>query len=111
MTTPLVPWLPQKSVFQKVRTARGAAWQRRLRAWRWLFSAVLVIGTTGCAGAYHDYPSGCVPYAYCPAPPLPYHDYHGCPTPIAKGYLADSRRSKASEDRPEESGDAGQRGS
>jgi len=111
MTTPLVLWLPQKRVFQEVHAARRPAWKRRLRAWRWLFSAVLVIGTTGCAQAYHDYPSGCVPYAYCPAPSLPYDRYHACPTPIAKCYLADARRSKASEGRPEESDDAGQRGS
>lgn len=39
----------------------------------------------GCAAAYHDYPCGCVPYAYCPPPPLPYVTYShcGCPTPIA----------------------------
>ena len=50
--------------------------------WPWL-AVVLLSATAGCAPAYHAYPCGCVPYGYCPEPPLPFINYCGCPTPQA----------------------------
>ncbi|MFV1965366.1 MAG: hypothetical protein ACC628_08080 [Pirellulaceae bacterium] len=47
----------------------------------------LLAATTGCAAAYHDYPDGCVPYAYCEPPPLPYDTYEACLTPVAASYF------------------------
>ena len=55
---------------------------------RRFLASILLIVSSGCAGAYRDYPKGCVPYGYCPQPPLPYVEYCGCPTPIAERYLA-----------------------
>lgn len=52
-----------------------------------VLALILLIVSSGCAGAYRDYPKGCVPYGYCPQPPLPYVEYFGCPTPIAERYL------------------------
>jgi len=38
----------------------------------------LMIATSGCAPAYHDY-SGCsIDCRYCPLPPLPYKHYKEC---------------------------------
>lgn len=58
-----------------------------LKSGLWLFGAVVLLAMCwGCAGAYHSYPSGCcIPYGYCPEPPLPYTTYEPChcPTPIA----------------------------
>ena len=49
---------------------------------------VVIAALSGCASAYHAFPDLCVPYAYCPQPPLPYTTYShcGCPTPIAAQY-------------------------
>lgn len=55
-------------------------------AFRRLLGLVLAIGLTGCASAYHAYPTGCcIPYSYCPPSPLPYtaYDQCHCPTPVA----------------------------
>jgi hypothetical protein len=49
----------------------------------WLLLAVVLPAAGGGAPAYHAYPCGCVPYGYCPEPPLPYTRYCGCPTPWA----------------------------
>ncbi|MFV2069728.1 MAG: hypothetical protein ACC645_22410 [Pirellulales bacterium] len=111
MTTPLVQWLPEKREFQDALAARRPDRKRPLRAWPWLLYAMLVIGTTGCAQAYRDYPCGDVPYAYCPAPPLPYDTYDACPTPVAKCYLASEQSDQTLDDLPIEADDAGQRGS
>lgn len=54
---------------------------------------VSLLGLSGCAGAYHAYPDGCVQYGYCPPRPLAYTAYHGCPTPIAARFAAVSRGS------------------
>jgi hypothetical protein len=51
-----------------------------------LSAAILLCVTMGCASAYHAYPCGCVPYGYCPEPPLPFMNYCGCPTPQAAKY-------------------------
>jgi hypothetical protein len=52
----------------------------------WLPGAVVVLAMyLGCASAYHSYPSGsCIPYGYCPEPPLPYATYESahCPTSV-----------------------------
>jgi len=53
-----------------------------------ILGPILLIVSSGCAGAYHDYEAGCVPYNYCAQPPLPYVEYGGCPTPIAERYRA-----------------------
>ncbi len=53
--------------------------------WPWLVAVSLCM-TFGCASAYHAYPCGCVPYGYCPGPPLPFTNYCGCPTPQAAKY-------------------------
>ncbi len=50
--------------------------------WPPLAAALLSI-PFGCASAYHAYPCGCVPYGFCPAPPLPFSNYCGCLTPRA----------------------------
>ena len=50
----------------------------------------LLVAFAGCAAAYRDYPGGCVPYGYCPPPPLAYTVYDACPTPIANCYTARS---------------------
>jgi hypothetical protein len=52
-----------------------------------------MLALAGCAQAYHDYPCGCVPYAYCAPPPRPYVAYRncGCPTPIAAQPLVSLR--------------------
>jgi len=49
-----------------------------------LVAAALLTACCGCAAAYRCYPCGCVPYQYCPDPPLPYTAYSAChcPTPI-----------------------------
>ena len=55
-----------------------------------LLGLVFFLGLSGCARAYHAYPRGCcIPYDYCPAPPLPYAAYNDChcPTPIAAHLL------------------------
>lgn len=53
----------------------------------WLGIALVAMAMCfGCARAYHSYPPcSCVPYSYCPQPPLPYTTYESChcPTPIA----------------------------
>ena len=48
-----------------------------------LLGIALIVSLSGCAVAYHDYPGCCIPYLYCPPPPLPYVLYEGChcPTP------------------------------
>lgn len=46
----------------------------------------LLIGASGCAAQYHDYPCGCPSYGYCPPAPLPYEVYCGCLTPAAAHY-------------------------
>lgn len=50
-----------------------------------LLGVALLASLSGCATAYHDYPGCCIPYRYCPCPPLPYITYEGChcPTPGA----------------------------
>lgn len=50
-------------------------------------SLAILIAAAGCAPAYHAYPCGCVPYGYCPDPPLPYTSYCGCPTPWAAKFV------------------------
>jgi hypothetical protein len=57
------------------------------RAWR-VLGIVVATALSGCAAAYHDDPDPCIPYAYCPPPPLPYATYApcGCPTLIAAQY-------------------------
>jgi hypothetical protein len=54
-----------------------------------LLCAALLVSLSGCAAAYHDYPGCCIPYLYCPPPPLPYVAYEGChcPTPGASLYF------------------------
>jgi hypothetical protein len=49
---------------------------------------VLAAALSGCAAGYRAYQGPCIPYAYCPPPPLPYTLYTpcGCPTPIAARY-------------------------
>lgn len=59
---------------------------RNLVGWCGVFVA---LAASGCAAAYHDYPCGCIPYAYCPPPPLAYGPYEACPTPIARCYALD----------------------
>lgn len=56
--------------------------------WR-LLGVALIVSFSGCAAAYQDYPGCCIPYLYCPPPPLPYVAYEGChcPTPGASLYL------------------------
>jgi len=49
----------------------------------WPLAAGMLLAAAGCAPAYYAYPCGCVPYDYCPDPPLPYGTYCGCPTPWA----------------------------
>lgn len=51
------------------------------KLYRVLLGVSVLLG--GCAHAYHEYPCGCIPYDYCPEPPLPYTAYGECPTPIA----------------------------
>ena len=53
------------------------------RSWQ-LPGIVLMIALSGCASGYHAYRCGCIPYRYCPEPPLPYTTYCSshCPTPI-----------------------------
>jgi hypothetical protein len=55
--------------------------------WR-LLGVPLLVSLSGCAAAYHDYQGCCIPYLYCPPPPLPYVAYEGrhCPTPGASLY-------------------------
>lgn len=50
--------------------------------WR-LLGAALLLSLPGCATAYRDYSGCCIPYVYCPPPPLPYVTYESChcPTP------------------------------
>jgi hypothetical protein len=50
-----------------------------------LLGVALIVSLFGCAAARHDYPDSCIPYLYCPPPPLPYVAYDGChcPTPGA----------------------------
>lgn len=50
----------------------------------WSLLGVILLAAAGCAPAYHAYPCGCVPYGYCPEPPLPFTDYCGRPTPRAE---------------------------
>ena len=54
-----------------------------------LLGVVLIVSLSGCITAYHDYPGCCIPYLYCPPPPLPYVRYEGChcPTPGASIYF------------------------
>lgn len=54
-----------------------------------LLAVLLTVSFWGCAAAYHDYQSCCIPYLYCTPPPLPYADYEGChcPTPGALQYF------------------------
>jgi hypothetical protein len=57
------------------------------------FGVALLLGVwgVGCSHAYHHYPPcSCIPYTYCPQPPLPYVTYGSChcPTPIASGWQA-----------------------
>lgn len=66
--------------------------KRSCLAW---FGATLLVISGGCAAAYHDYPCGCIPYGYCPPPPLAYTVYNACPTPIARCYLADDVSARA----------------
>lgn len=41
-----------------------------------LFAMVAIMG---CAAQYREFPPHRkVPCAYCPPPPLPYHDHYGC---------------------------------
>jgi hypothetical protein len=48
---------------------------------------LLIAIAGGCAAACHDCScGGCVPYTYCPPPPLPYRTYCGCATPVAAYY-------------------------
>jgi hypothetical protein len=53
-----------------------------------LLAVALLVSMSGCAAAYHDYPSCCIPYLYCTPPPLPHVAYEGChcPTPGASLY-------------------------
>jgi hypothetical protein len=50
----------------------------------------LSICSNGCVHAYRAYPDGCIPYDYCPSPPLPYTRSTGCPTPIANRWISES---------------------
>jgi hypothetical protein len=59
---------------------------RKLVGW---CGVVLLVVSSGCARAYHAYPCGCVPYDYCPPPPLAYAPYDACPTPVARCYASE----------------------
>lgn len=59
---------------------------RNKRSMSW-GGTILLIVSGGCAGAYHDYPCGCVPYGYSPPPPLAYTAYNAWPTPVAECFL------------------------
>ncbi len=63
--------------------SRYSAWM----GWR-LLAAALAVLLSGCAGAGRDYSDCCIPYLYCPPPPLPWVSYEGChcPTPVASRY-------------------------
>ncbi len=63
-------------------------------SWR-LLGIVLALAFSGCAPAYHAYPDACIPYGYCPEPPLPYVTYDNCPTPIASEFLWQHGRTSA----------------
>ena len=69
------------------------------RCIRW-FGVLLLAVACGCSAAYHDYPCGCVPYGYCPLPPLPYAAYETCHTPVAACYLADQPVATHAESQP-----------
>ena len=72
-----------------------------------LFSVTLLAGISGCATAYHQYPSGCVSYGYCPPAPLPYATYSGCPTPVATTFEPTSAPLPFSHDHAAEESAAG----
>lgn len=65
-----------------------------------LLGAIL-LAAAGCAPGYHAYPCGCVPYGYCPEPPLPFTNYCGCPTPWAAKFYPEQ---PGEADLPEELG-------
>ena len=64
-------------------------WKKKPSAMWKLLGIALIVSLSGCAAAYHDYPGCCIPYVYCPPPPLPYAAYEGChcPTPGVSLYL------------------------
>lgn len=61
-----------------------------------LLGSAVLIAVCGCAPAYHAYPGLCIPYTYCPQPPLPYATYPKChcPTPVTSRYLESNVGSK-----------------
>lgn len=61
---------------------------RQSLTWK-LMGIALLVSMSGCAAAYHDYESCCIPYLYCTPQPLPYVAYEGChcPTPGASLYF------------------------
>lgn len=87
------------------RTLKGSTvMSTKQSLWSWL-AAALLLAASGCAAAYHAYPCGCVPYGYCPDPPLPYTAYCGCAThgtcSFAREPAPDPRQSaERSQDRP-----------
>ena len=64
-------------------------WKNRASPMWTLLGVALMVSLSGCAAAYHDYPDCCIPYLYCPPPPLPYTAYEGChcPTPGASQHF------------------------
>ena len=64
------------------------------------FGLLPLVISCGCSAAYHDYPCGCVPYRYCPPPPMRYAAYDACPTPLAACYLENATHWQSQADAP-----------
>ncbi len=45
--------------------------------------AILIVSLSGCAQAYHAWPSGRIPFTSCSEAPLPWRSYCGYLTPVA----------------------------